>query len=378
MSNITDINNLDKKYIFQLIKEGDIAIVYLSHDKLDHMTIQKDAKYDNKYGNFQHNDMIGKAYGTKIYSNTSNGWIYLLQPTPELWGLALATRTQIVDEIDSSIVIFGLDLYPGCKVIESGTGSGCMTLAIARAVLPLGKVFTYEFNSIRAKQAEEDFAKFKLSHIIDVTCRDVCGKYKDNQGDFINVDDCSIDAVFLDLPEPWLALNHVLRVLKPSKTVCCYSPCMEQVMKTCDKLIELGFYNIRMFESRHKAYDVRNVLVEEADLGQANIDHDTYISDKPTFTLSENELFQFLKEDEIIELESPLKKIRSEEATEADIDKESIIPDKFKRTYFNYKPMESSRKQLSKPVASIKGHTAFLTFACAPTHEILNYLKTKK
>lgn len=69
------------------------------------------------------------------------------------------TRTQVVNEIDSSIIVAGLDLYPGCKVIESGTGSGCMTLCLARAVYPNGNVFTFEYNSTRADIATTEFKK---------------------------------------------------------------------------------------------------------------------------------------------------------------------------------------------------------------------------
>lgn len=94
-----------------------------------------------------------------------------------------------------------------------------------------------------------------------MTCRDVCGKYDtETEGGFLKdkeVVESSIDAVFLDLPEPWLALDHAKKVLKPGKNICCYSPCIEQVMKTCEKLRALNFHSIRMIEVRQRPYDGR-------------------------------------------------------------------------------------------------------------------------
>jgi tRNA (adenine57-N1/adenine58-N1)-methyltransferase catalytic subunit len=64
-----------------------------------------------------------------------------------------------VNEIDSSIIASMLDVYPGCRVVESGTGSGCMTISLARAVYPTGHIYTFEYNSVRAEKAREEFAK---------------------------------------------------------------------------------------------------------------------------------------------------------------------------------------------------------------------------
>lgn len=50
-------------------------------------------------------------------------------------------------------------MAPGSKVVETGTGSGCMTLSLARAVHPSGHVFTFEYNKVRAETARAEFDK---------------------------------------------------------------------------------------------------------------------------------------------------------------------------------------------------------------------------
>ena len=57
------------------------------------------------------------------------------------------------------MVTLALDVAPGSIVVETGTGSGCMTQSLARAVQPSGHVFTFEYNSVRAQTAREEFDK---------------------------------------------------------------------------------------------------------------------------------------------------------------------------------------------------------------------------
>lgn len=178
----------------------------------------------------------------QIMSRCTDGFIYAIEPTPECWNLAVKHRTQIVHDLDASIVNFYLDLKPGSVVVESGTGSGAMSVGLSRAVAPTGRLYTFEFNELRANAAREEFELLGLSSLATVTHRDVCGK-DGNAGGFADVvGHEAADAVFLDLPEPWLAIKHAKDVLKPNKAICSYSPCMEQVVRTCDILREEGFY----------------------------------------------------------------------------------------------------------------------------------------
>jgi len=89
--------------------------------------------------------------------------------------------------------------------VESGTGSGSLSTSISRVICPTGHLFTFEFNVARADKARADFVSNGLSSFITVTHRDVL-----SQGFLLgeHVTENSIDAVFLDLPSPHLAVKH--------------------------------------------------------------------------------------------------------------------------------------------------------------------------
>ncbi|EKU21739.1 hypothetical protein NGA_2123900, partial [Nannochloropsis gaditana CCMP526] len=113
---------------------GDMVVVMERHDSYSHVYLEPGGMFQNRLGHFHHDDIIGKHVGAKVMSRSAGGrFIRLLLPSPELWTMSIKQRTQIVQDLDQSMVVFKLGLRPGMRVLESGTGSGAMSHAILRS-----------------------------------------------------------------------------------------------------------------------------------------------------------------------------------------------------------------------------------------------------
>uniref|UniRef100_A0A0D9W3G7 tRNA (adenine(58)-N(1))-methyltransferase n=1 Tax=Leersia perrieri TaxID=77586 RepID=A0A0D9W3G7_9ORYZ len=248
------------------ISDGDTVVVYERHDAMRAITVRAGGVLQNRFGVFRHDDWIGRPFGSKVTASAAGGggggrgkggggkggggFVHLLAPTPELWTLVLSHRTQILYVADISLVVSYLELVPGCVVLESGTGSGSLTTSLARAVAPHGRVCTFDFHEQRAASAREDFERNGLTSLITVAVRDIQG-----QG-FPQEHTGAADAVFLDLPQPWLAIPSAGTMLKQDGVLCSFSPCIEQVQRACEAM-RPSFTDIRTFEILLRNYEVR-------------------------------------------------------------------------------------------------------------------------
>ncbi|KAF8349512.1 tRNA methyltransferase complex GCD14 subunit [Amanita rubescens] len=233
------------------ISAGDTVIIWMTRDIIQPIVVTPGQDINNRFGYYRHSDLVGVPYGSKVASRNGKGFIHLLRPTPELWTMALPHRTQILYLADIAFITSYLDLKRGSKVIEAGTGSGSFSHSIARTIGPSGHLWTYEFHEARAKKAREEFSLHGMNDTVTLTHRNVC---KDG---FTVVDEA--DAVFLDLPAPWDAVDHAKKALRKDKTtrICCFSPCIEQVLRTVSALNDAGF--ITMYETLQRPLDISQI-----------------------------------------------------------------------------------------------------------------------
>ncbi len=236
----------------------DLVIVYKGPDDIDMIQLESEPKkgiYNCKFGSFPHSIFLGKPYGIQIWSADHKGFVYALRPTSQLLTESLAHRTQIIYATDISFIVSSLELHNGAVVIESGTGSGSLSVSLARAVAPKGHLYTFEYNAMRAKQAGEDFKKYGLESAITVTCRDAV-----KDGFMLGPETAGIaDAVFLDLPTPWGAIPHAAKVLKTYGKLCNFSPCIEQVQRCAEAMTQNGFIEIETYECLSRHFEAESV-----------------------------------------------------------------------------------------------------------------------
>ena len=279
---------------------GDTVVLHFSHSEIKAVVLERAGRLQCKSGIFEHDAILATPFGRRVPGRPAARGEPIPQPvvlrlTPELWTQTLRHRTQIIYMTDIAVVIQHLRLRPGSVIAEAGTGSGSLTHSLARAVAPTGKVFTFDFHKSRADEARKEFASHGLGDVIVSGWCDVCRpgqgvdvppallsvdpKMAGGEGAVVvdgaeedgadapppategeppagyGLDRATVDAVFLDVPAPWLAVPNVLHVLRMGGAVCSYSPCIEQTLKFCTALRKSGeFLDLHTVEALTREY----------------------------------------------------------------------------------------------------------------------------
>lgn len=243
--------------------EGDLIGIYLSFSKSLLVRVEAGASTGLPFGRLDHDDLIGKLYGARVY--LKHGYVTILRVTPELWTEFLPHRTQIIYTPDISVIMAELDIRSGSVVAESGTGSGSLSHAVLRTIAPKGHLYTFDFHEARVETARSEFAAHGFGDMVTSQCRDVI------ESGYGLGRKC--DALILDLPSPWLAVQHVGAALKPCGRLASFSPCIEQVQRTCAALRLAGFRSIRTVECLERRLEVKSrpLLAFDFDTDSASV-----------------------------------------------------------------------------------------------------------
>lgn len=237
-----------------IAQAGDLAqLVGLRHKHFI-LALQAGAKFETHRGILQHDDLIGKPWGTQVFSHIGAPF-FLLQPSLADLINELPRTTQILYPKDIGFILITMGIGPGQTIMEAGTGSGSMTTALAFAVGPQGRVISYEVKQDAQNLARKNLTRFGLDSRVDFKLRDI------GQG----FDETNVDAFFLDVPNPYDYIGQIRAALKPGGYMCCLIPTFNQVEKTLMALRQNRFAFVDVCELLLRYYKPEPARIRPTD-----------------------------------------------------------------------------------------------------------------
>jgi len=221
----------------QKIVEGDYVLLYLDVRRTFMIKVEAGKTFHTHKGYIKFDDLIGKEFGSSFKGSLGVEFT-VFKPTLADYIMKSARNTQITYPKDNALIVMFSGIGPGSQVVESGTGTGALTTALAHYVRPNGRIFSYDIREESPKTAEKNLKRSGLIDYVELKLKDVT----------LGIDERDVDAVVLDLAVPWLVVPHAYEALRPSGTIVSFSPTIDQVVKTVEALKEHNFVCIETFE----------------------------------------------------------------------------------------------------------------------------------
>lgn len=214
------------------------------------LTLKPGAEFHSHAGFLTHDDIIGAEEGTMTRS-TGGSRYTVIRPTLSEFVLKMPRGAQVIYPKDLGAILMLADIFPGARVLESGVGSGALSMTLLRA----GAVITgYEIREDFAAKAKENVSAFLGPDVLDrydVKIRDT--------GD--GIDEAGLDRVVLDLPEPWLVVPHAAKALRTGGIFLSYLPTITQTVTLRTTLRDHGFAMAETLEVLHRGWHIEGMSV---------------------------------------------------------------------------------------------------------------------
>ena len=180
--------------------------------------------------------LIEKEFGSKMTIGSKTFYLFPLSIMDSLTGLK--RKAQIILPKDSGQIIINCSITPGKTVLESGIGSGSLTTVLASVVGEQGQVISYDNRQDFIDHAKKNLINSQLIDRVMIHHKDVTK----------GISERNIDAVILDIPNPWDAIRHAYDALIPGGYLCTYSPLISQVEQSVQEIHKHAFTQIKTIE----------------------------------------------------------------------------------------------------------------------------------
>lgn len=171
--------------------------------------------------------LVGMPHGTIVVTSIGAKFKALPATIFDVIEHKFKLGAQAIYPKDAVYIVKSGNIGPGSRVAEAGTGSGFLTSILAWFVRPHGVVYTYEIRWSHLRIAMRNIKSVGLEQYIEAQLRDVVKFGFGVKG---------LDAVVLDMGDPWNAIDHALGALRPGGALVIFSTTVEHLEKSVTAL----------------------------------------------------------------------------------------------------------------------------------------------
>jgi tRNA (adenine57-N1/adenine58-N1)-methyltransferase len=241
--------------------EGESCLLYDDRDKQYLLTLRSGSDFHYDRGVVPHDSIIGAAEGSALRSSRDFP-VTVLRPRLADYTLRMKRGAAVMYPKDTGAIVTWADIAPGSTVLEAGTGSGALTLALSRATGSAGRVVTVDTREDHQTHARRLIEQFGGDMPTNIEFR--VGDVADH------VADVQPTRIVLDLPEPWHCAHAAASDLTGGGVFAAYLPTVPQVQQLRDVIeASRAFIEIDTFEILMRSWAVsgRSVRPEHRMVG---------------------------------------------------------------------------------------------------------------
>lgn len=234
-------------------REDQLALLVDNSSRRYLITLKSGTYFHCHHGRVEHDSIIGRDPGSVVISEMGRK-LTVLRPTYVDYILKMPRGAQVIYPKDAAMITMFGDIFPGATVLESGTGSGALTMALLRAVGAKGRVISFDVREDFQSIARRNIERFCPNEFpaLDLRLGDVTE----------SAPDVLCDRMVLDLPEPWEVLKIGEQWLKPDGIITAYMPTVTQVVRLVDALNLGGCWSsIQTSETLRRTWKVEGMAV---------------------------------------------------------------------------------------------------------------------
>jgi tRNA (adenine57-N1/adenine58-N1)-methyltransferase len=224
---------------------GERALLFDSKGRRYLVALETGAEFHTHAGTLPHDHILGQEEGSTFRSSLGARYI-AVRPTLAEVVLKMPRGAQVIYPKDLGPLLIMADIFPGATVLESGLGSGALSMTLLRAG---AEVTGYEIRDDFAAKAVANVKAFLGAGVLEryhVHIRDV----------YEGTPERNLDRVLLDLPEPWRAVKHAAGALRPGGIIVSYLPTVPQVMTLRETLASSGFAMAETVEVMQRSWHI--------------------------------------------------------------------------------------------------------------------------